>query len=224
LPWPAADYDPPMTPPTTSGATPFPRLFSPLRLGSLEVRNRIFSSGHDTVMAEHGLVSDRLIAYQQARAAGGVGLIVVQVAAVHPTAEYTSHALGAWSDACIPGFRRLAEAVHAEGAGIIGQVFHGGREIMDSDDGTLPEPLAPSSVPSERFHTMPRAMSAAEIGEIVAGYAASAARLRAAGLDGVEIVASHGYLPAQFLSPRTNLRTDELRRHSRRTASASCAM
>ena len=66
-----------------AGPTPFPRLFSPLRLGSLEIRNRIFSSGHDTVMAEDGLIGDRLIAYQQARAAGGVGLIVVQVAAVH---------------------------------------------------------------------------------------------------------------------------------------------
>jgi 2,4-dienoyl-CoA reductase-like NADH-dependent reductase (Old Yellow Enzyme family) len=91
------------------------------------------------------------------------------VAAVHPTAEYTSHALGAWSDDCIPGFRRLADTVHAEGAGIIGQVFHGGREIMDSDDGTLPVPLAPSSVPSERFHTMPRSMSVPEIREIVEG-------------------------------------------------------
>ncbi len=186
----------------------FPRLFSPLRLGPLEIRNRVFSSGHDTVMAEHGRVSDQLIAYQAARAAGGVGLIVVQVAAVHPSAEYTSHALGAMDDGCIPGFRRLAEAVHAEGAGIIGQVFHGGREIMDSDDGTLPVPLAPSSVPSERFHTMPRSMPVPLIHEIVDGYAAAAARLRAAGLDGVEVVASHGYLPAQFLSPRVNLRTD----------------
>jgi 2,4-dienoyl-CoA reductase-like NADH-dependent reductase (Old Yellow Enzyme family)/thioredoxin reductase len=194
--------------PIEPGSTPFPRLFSPLQLGSLRVRNRIFSSGHDTVMARQGLISDQLIAYQQARAAGGVGLIVVQVAAVHPTAEYTSHTLGAWDDACIPGFRRLAEVAHAEGAGIIGQIFHGGREIMDSDDGTLPVPLAPSSVPSERFHTMPRSMPVQLIREIVNGYAASAARLRAAGLDGVEIVASHGYLPAQFLSPRVNLRTD----------------
>lgn len=192
-----------------NAATRFPRLFSPLRLGQLEIRNRIFSSGHDTVMADHGRVSDRLIAYQRARAAGGVGLIVVQVAAVHPTAEYTSHALGAMDDGCIPGFRQLAEAVHAEGAGIIGQIFHGGREIMDSDDGTLPVPLAPSSLPTERFHTMPRAMPVPLIREIVAGYAAATTRLRTAGLDGVEIVASHGYLPAQFLSPRVNLRTDE---------------
>lgn len=186
----------------------YPRLFSPLRLGPLEVRNRIFSSGHDTVMAEDGLVTDRLIAYQAARAAGGVGLIVVQVAAVHPSAERTSNALGAMDDACIPGFRRLADTVHAGGAGIIGQIFHGGRELVETDDGTLPVALAPSSVPNERFHVMPRAMSVTLIREITAGYAAAAARLRSAGLDGVEIVASHGYLPAQFLSPRVNLRTD----------------
>ncbi len=190
-------------------ATPFPHLFSPLRIGPVELRNRIFSSGHDTVMVDHGLVSDQLIEYQRARAAGGVGLIIIQVAGVHPTAEYTSRALGAWTDECIPGYRRLAEAVHAEGAKIFGQVFHGGREIMDSEDGTLPVPLAPSSVPSERYHTMPRAMPVSLIREIVDGYGAAAARLRSAGLDGVEILAGFGYLPAQFLSPRINLRTDD---------------
>jgi 2,4-dienoyl-CoA reductase-like NADH-dependent reductase (Old Yellow Enzyme family)/thioredoxin reductase len=191
-----------------AGAARFPRLFSPLRLGPLEIRNRIFSSGHDTVMADDGLVSERLVAYQAARAAGGVGLIVVQVASVHPSAEYTSHALSAMDDACIPGFRRLAEAVHAGGAGIVGQVFHGGREIMDTGDGTLAVALAPSSVPNERFHVMPRAMPVALIREVVEAFAAAAVRLRAAGLDGVEIVASHGYLPAQFLNPRVNVRTD----------------
>jgi 2,4-dienoyl-CoA reductase-like NADH-dependent reductase (Old Yellow Enzyme family) len=191
------------------GPTQFPRLFSPLRIGSLEIRNRILSSGHDTVMAEGGLIGDRLIAYQQARAAGGVGLIVVQVASVHPSAEYTPHAISAMDDSCIPGFRRLAEAVHAEGAAIIGQIFHGGRELMDSEDGTLPVALAPSVRPNERFHVMPRAMSVAEIRMLEAGFADAARRIRTAGLDGVEIVASHGYLPAQFLSPRVNVRTDE---------------
>ena len=88
--------------PGVTDTTPFPRLFSPLRLGPLEIRNRIFSSGHDTVMGEHGLIGDRLVAYQQARAAGGVGLIVVQVASVHASAEYTPHALSAMSDAVHP--------------------------------------------------------------------------------------------------------------------------
>ena len=95
---------------------PFPRLFEPLRIGSITLRNRIVSSGHDTVMAEDGYVTDRLVAYHEARAAGGVGLIVVQVAGVHESARYTSHILMATDDACIPGYRRLAEAVHGHGS------------------------------------------------------------------------------------------------------------
>ena len=197
-----------MTSTTDAPGAAFPRLFTPLRVGGATLRNRIVSSGHDTVMAEHGLVSDRLVAYQAARARGGVGLIVIQVAGVHPTARYTSHELTADDDGCIPGFARLAEVAHAGGAVIFGQLFHGGREIMDTEEGTLAVALAPSAVPTERFHVMPRAMPVPLIREIVDGFGASAARLETAGLDGCEIVASHGYLPSQFLNPRTNLRTD----------------
>jgi 2,4-dienoyl-CoA reductase-like NADH-dependent reductase (Old Yellow Enzyme family) len=198
----------PSSDPTMAPAPPFPRLFSPLRIGTVTLRNRIVSSGHDTVMAEDGLVTDRLIAYQAARAAGGVGLIVVQVAGVHESARYTSHILMATEDECIPGYRRLGEAVHAHGCAIFGQIFHDGRELMEFADGTLPVALAPSAVPNERFHVMPRAMPIRLIEEIRDGYASAAQRLKAAGLDGVEIVGSHGYLPAQFLNPRVNLRTD----------------
>ncbi|MBA3236076.1 MAG: FAD-dependent oxidoreductase [Chloroflexi bacterium] len=187
---------------------PFPRLFEPLRIGSVTLRNRIVSSGHDTVMAIDGLVTERLIAYQAARAAGGAGLIVIQVAGVHESARYTSHVLMATEDECIPGFRRLAAAIHEHGSAVVGQVFHDGRELMESLDGTLPVALAPSAVPNERFHVMPRAMPVPLIEEIRAGYASAARRLCSAGLDGVEVVASHGYLPAQFLNPRVNLRTD----------------
>ena len=186
----------------------FPHLFSPLRVGSITLQNRIFSSGHDTVMANEGQVTDQLIAYHEARAAGGVGLIVVQATAVHRSADYTAHALAIYDDAMVPGFRRLADAVHAHGVPIIGQLFHGGREVMDTRDGTLAVALAPSVVPNERFHTMPRAMTTELIGEIVEAYGTAAARFAAAGFDGGEIVASHGYLPAQFLNPRVNLRED----------------
>jgi 2,4-dienoyl-CoA reductase-like NADH-dependent reductase (Old Yellow Enzyme family) len=197
------------TPGIQAAASPFPHLFSPLRLGTITLRNRIFSSGHDTVMAEDGHVTDQLIAYHEARAAGGVGLIVVQATAVHPSADYTAHALAIYDDAMVPGFRRLADAVHAHGVPIIGQLFHGGREVMDTRDGTLAVALAPSVVPTERFHTMPRAMTTGHIREIVAAYGSAAARFAAAGFEGGEIVGSHGYLPAQFLNPRTNLRGDE---------------
>ncbi len=189
--------------------TAFPHLLAPLTIGGVELRNRIVSSGHDTVMAVDGLVTDQLVAYQEARAAGGVGLIVVQVAGVHPSARYTSHVLMADDDACIPGLRRLADVVHAHGAKVFQQLFHGGREIMETEDGSLPVALAPSAVPNERFHVMPREMPVALIDEVIAGYGSAAARVRRAGYDGVEIVASHGYLPAQFLSPRTNQRSDD---------------
>ena len=186
----------------------FPHLFTPITIGGATIRNRILSSGHDTVMAEDGLVTDRLVAYQEARARGGTGLIVIQVAGVHPTARYTSTELTADTDETVPGFTRLAEAIHRHGATVFGQLFHGGREIMETADGTLAVAWAPSAVPTERFHVMPRAMTDGLIREILDGFGAAAARLERAGLDGVEVVASHGYLPSQFLNPRTNLRAD----------------
>jgi 2,4-dienoyl-CoA reductase-like NADH-dependent reductase (Old Yellow Enzyme family) len=186
----------------------FPHLFSPITIGGATIRNRIVSSGHDTVMAEDGLVTDRLIAYQEARARGGAGLIVIQVSGVHPTARYTSSELTADAHACIPGFTDLAAAIHRHGATVFGQLFHGGREIMDTADGTLAVAWAPSPVPTERFHVMPRGMPEPLILEIVEGFGAAARRLEQAGFDGVEVVASHGYLPSQFLNPRTNRRED----------------
>lgn len=187
----------------------FPALMSPLRIGSVRLRNRIVSSGHDTVMVRDGLITEQLIAYHEARAQGGVGLIVVQVAGVHETARYTSHVLMATTDECIPGYETLANAIHAHGALVFGQLFHPGREVMESQDGSLPVAVAPSAVPSERFHVVPRALGKCEIRDIQAGYIAAAGRLEEAGVDGVEIVASHGYLPSQFLNATTNRRVDE---------------
>ena len=186
----------------------FPNLFSPLAIGKQRVKNRILSTGHDTVLGRAGKVTDALIAYHRARAEGGAGLIVVQVTGVHESARYTSHILMATDDGCISGFRRLAKAVQAHGCKLFVQLFHPGREIMETDDGTAPVAYAPSAMPSERFHVLPRALSTGMIGEIVAGYGAAAARLREAGVDGVEIVASHGYLQAQFLNPKVNRRSD----------------
>ncbi|MFV3412674.1 FAD-dependent oxidoreductase [Pseudomonas nitroreducens] len=186
----------------------FPHLFSPLHIRGKMLKNRIMSTGHDTSMPTDNLVNDQLVAYHTARAKGGVGLIVLQVAGVHDSARYTSHVLMATDDACIPGYRRIAEACHAEGTVVLSQVFHPGREIMESSDGLLAVAYAPSASPNERFRVMPRELSQAMIDEIVQGYADAARRLHAAGIDGVEVVASHGYLPAQFLNPRVNRRSD----------------
>ena len=187
----------------------FPTLFSPLTIGNLTIKNRIFSTGHDTMLPEHGMVGDALVAYHEARASGGAGLIVLQVAAIHESAFYTSHILLAADDDCIPGYRRIAETLHGHGCKAIAQLFHPGREVMDADDGALRLAYAPSAVRSDRFKVMPRPLSQALIDDIIAGFASGTRRMREAGIDGVELIASHGYLLAQFINPRVNLRQDD---------------
>jgi 2,4-dienoyl-CoA reductase-like NADH-dependent reductase (Old Yellow Enzyme family)/thioredoxin reductase len=188
--------------------TAFTHLFQPLRIRGCTLNNRIMSTGHDTTLPVDGTVNAALVAYQEARARGGVGLIVLQVSGVHETARYTNHVLMATDDSSIAGYRSVAEAVHRHGTVLFGQLFHPGREIAEADGGLLSVAYAPSSVPNERFHVMPRPLKRAMIDAIVHGYGDAARRMQTAGLDGVEIVASHGYLPAQFLNPRVNLRDD----------------
>ena len=189
--------------------TQFPHLFSPFTIKSTEIRNRIFSTGHDTYLPEGGLPSDALIAYQRARARGGAGLIVIQVVGVHETARYTEALLMGTSDDCIAPFRRLFDAIHAEGTKVFVQLFHAGRELLGRPDGVLQPAYAPSHSPSERFHVIPRQLSTGLIGEIVDGFGQAARRMATAGADGVELLASHGYLPSQFMNPNVNRRTDQ---------------
>jgi 2,4-dienoyl-CoA reductase-like NADH-dependent reductase (Old Yellow Enzyme family)/thioredoxin reductase len=187
----------------------FPHLFAPLRIRGATLKNRIVSTGHDTTLPVDGTVNDALVAYHEARARGGVGLIVIQVSGVHETARYTNHVLMATEDSSISGYRRVADAVHRFGTVLFAQLFHPGREMAEADGGLLNVAYAPSAVPNERFHVMPRPLRSSMIKSIVRGYGDAARRMDAAGVDGVEIVASHGYLPSQFLNPRVNLRDDE---------------
>ncbi|MCZ4354472.1 FAD-dependent oxidoreductase [Roseovarius aestuarii] len=185
-----------------------PTLFSPISLGPAQVRNRIFSTGHMTVMLEDGAPGDRMVAYHTARAKGGAGLIITEAARVHPSGESSRPGIRAFSDACIPGYRKIAEACHAHGCAVFAQLTHPGRELGLASDGTHAVSYAPSSIPNERFHTMPRQMPARLIEDIIEGFRASADRLARSGVDGVEVVASHGYLLSQFMNPRINQRTD----------------
>jgi 2,4-dienoyl-CoA reductase-like NADH-dependent reductase (Old Yellow Enzyme family) len=184
-------------------------LFSPLSIKGVLIRNRIVSTGHDTDLGRHGLPTEELIEYQRARAKGGAGLIIVQVVAVHESARYTAEVLMGTQDDSIPLFRRLFDAIHAEGAAAFVQLFHPGRELLWRKGGLVQTPVAPSVAPTERFRLVPRELSRGLIAEIVDGYGAAARRLAQAGADGVEVVASHGYLPAQFLNPNVNTRQDE---------------
>ncbi len=186
----------------------FPNLLSEIDIAGCEIKNRIFSSGHHTYLADV-VPSDELIAYHEARARGGAGLIVSEITAVHETGGFSAQLLSASARDSIPAFRRMTETIHKHGTKLFGQLFHPGREISSSFNGMAPLAYAPSAVPNERFHIMPKTMSAALIRDIVSGFALNAQHLAEAGYDGLEIVGSHGYLPSQFLNPRLNLRDDE---------------
>ncbi|MEM7207584.1 MAG: FAD-dependent oxidoreductase [Pseudomonadota bacterium] len=185
----------------------FPHLFSPITLGATTVKNRIVSTGHHTYLAD-GVPGDALIAYHRARAEGGAGLIVSEIVAVHETAGFASQLLNASSPDTIGAFAQLAQACHEYDCKLFAQLFHPGREILSTKSGFAPIAYAPSAVPNERFHIMPKPMSVALIEDIIDGFGRNAAHLLAAGFDGVEIVGSHGYLPAQFLNPNVNQRDD----------------
>lgn len=185
----------------------FSHLFSPIRIGPVELANRIVSTGHHTHLASDAPTPE-LIAYHAARARGGAGLIVTEIVSVHESANLFSSLLKANPDH-LPEFASLAQSVKVEGTRIFAQLFHPGREVMYAADGMGAVAYAPSAVPNERFHVMPREMPVALIEEIIAGFGRAAAFLAEAGYDGVEIVASHGYLPAQFLSPHVNRREDD---------------
>jgi len=186
----------------------FPRLFSPIRLRNTEIRNRILSTGHQTYLAKGGLPGEDFVAYHEARARGGAGLIITEAARFHATGFTDSPELIVASDDCIPGLKNLADSVHRHGARIFGQLSHSGRVTKRMSGGLRGVAYAPSVVPDQRFHTMPRAMPVALIEELVEEAGKAARRFGEAGFDGIELLASHGLLISDFLNPRNNRRTD----------------
>ncbi len=185
----------------------FSSLLSPLRVGPVELPNRIVSTAHQTTLVDDHLPNDDFVAYHEARARGGVGLIVLEATAVDASGLLTSHTLGGYLPEIVEGYRRVAAAVRPHGTRLVVQLFHGGREQIAS--APRPPALAPSSVPSQRFRTEPRAARPDEIERIISGYARSAALAAEAGLDGVEVSAAHRYLVEQFFDPALNRRDDE---------------
>lgn len=186
----------------------FKHLFTPHQIRNLEVRNRIYSTGHQTIMAEQGSPSPRMAAYHEARARGGAGLIIMESSRPYKDDVSEGYYIDASTDDCIPGYKRVADAVHKHDCRIFAQINHGGR-IAYSLGGLMQVGHGPSLVPDHRFHCMPRVMTTEYVQVLVQAFAQSARRMIEAGLDGVELVASHGMLMAQFLNPQTNFRDDQ---------------
>jgi len=187
----------------------FPRLFSPLSVGGLEIRNRIFSTGHQTMLARGQLPNEDMAAYHEARARGGAGLVVIEAARPHAGAASSAPIINAFTDDCIPGYRMIGDAVHRHGGRVFGQLIHSGRVNPMIREGMKGVTYSASDVRDHRFHNVPRPMPEEMIEDVIAGFASAAGRFIEAGLDGVEVGLSHGTLFAQFLSPITNLRTDK---------------
>lgn len=185
----------------------FPHLFSSLKIGTLEVKNRLVMAPMGTNSSTWtGVVTDRQVRYYEERARGGVGLICVQFSYVHPSGQSGRYTLGIHDDAMIPGLRRIADAVHAAGARIVIQIAHGGRRCKSAITGTTP--LGPSAVPCLGGE-IPRELTPAEIRDVVSWFVQAANRARAANFDGVVLHMANGYLLNEFLSPYANKRTDE---------------
>ncbi|MGH9134517.1 MAG: mycofactocin system FadH/OYE family oxidoreductase 2 [Ilumatobacteraceae bacterium] len=181
-------------------------LWTPLRLGQVEARNRIVFSAHLTNYARDGRPTEQHAAYYAARAAGGAGLIITEEHSTHPTDWPYEKLIHGFNRDVIPGYERLTDAVHRHRTPIFAQINHNGGQAS-SMYSRLPV-WAPSAIADPLFREVPKAVSAAEIDEIVAGYATVAEHCAEGGFDGIELQCSHSSIVRGFLSPATNVRTD----------------
>ena len=181
-------------------------LWSPLQLGPVTTRNRIVFSAHLTNYAREGRPTEQHAAYYAARAAGGAGLIITEEHSTHPTDWPYEKLIHGFHRDVIPGYRAITDAVHRHRVPIFAQINHNGGQAS-SMYSRLPV-WAPSAVADPLFREVPRAVTHAEIDEIVAGYALVAEHCAEGGFDGIELQCSHSSIVRGFLSPATNRRTD----------------
>lgn len=186
----------------------YPNLFSPIKIGNILVKNRLFMPPLSTNLGKKGYVTDELVEHYKARAKGGVGLFVTEVVTVEPTYVYLPGDMSIHDDSFIDGWRRLADGVHQYGAKILPQLFH--PAYMAFPLPGTPRLIAPSSVGPSYAKEAPRPVTVEEIKVIVKQFADAAERAKKAGVDGVEIHAAHAHgLLGGFLSPLFNKRTDD---------------
>lgn len=195
------------------------KLFSPVRLRDLEMRNRVFVSPMCQYSAPDGMPTSWHLVHLGSRAVGGAGLVMAEATAVSPEGRITPYCTGIWSDAHRDAFAPIARFIKEQGAVPAIQLAHAGRKAstdvpwaggvpLASNQGAW-EPLAPSAVPFTSQHALPRALTKGEIDAIVTQFTDAARRSLAAGFEVVELHFAHGYLVHEFLSPLANKRTDE---------------
>ena len=192
-------------------------LFQPFQTRGVTLPNRIVMSPMCQYSAIDGFVNDWHLIHLGARAAGGVGLIIVEATGVEPRGRITPGCLGLWSDEHVPGLRRIVDFIHGQGAKAGIQIGHAGRKASCAVpwQGGLPltegawQTVAPSPIPFRPDEPMPHELTRGEIAETLLLFVAAARRALAVGFDLIEIHGAHGYLISEFLSPIVNQRSDE---------------
>lgn len=187
--------------------TVYDRLFAPLKIGGLELKNRIIMPAIHLMYNMEGYATEQSNEFFWRRAEGGVGMVVVGGCRFD---EYggSPGMMSLERDEFIPGYKEFTDGMHERGAKVGVQLYHAGAYAHSiANEGR--DALAPSAVFSKFTKEMPRKMTVEELKTIIEKWAAGAVRAKKAGFDMVEISASAGYLICQFLSPKTNLRTDE---------------
>jgi 2,4-dienoyl-CoA reductase-like NADH-dependent reductase (Old Yellow Enzyme family)/thioredoxin reductase len=186
----------------------FEKMFTPGKIGNMEVRNRLIVPPMLTeYAAEDGSLTERYIRYYEEKARGGWGLIICEDNSVDPYGAGFKNIAGLWDDAFMAAHKELTERVHSHGAKIAVQVYHAGRESDSSIKGA--RPVAPSAIPDPTERETPHELTIDEIRTIIEEFAQAILRARDAGYDAVELHGAHGYLINQFVSPFSNKRTDE---------------
>jgi 2,4-dienoyl-CoA reductase-like NADH-dependent reductase (Old Yellow Enzyme family) len=183
-------------------------LFTPIRVGGAEIPNRfVRSATHEFMAEDDGTPTARHVELFSRLAEGEIGLIITGHAYVQPIGKASSRQTGVYDDRLIEALSLIPEAVHRFPSKIFVQIAHAGRQTKPSLAGGIP--VAPSAVFDPASKVMPRELDGDEIRRLIRDFAEAGRRARAAGFDGVQIHAAHGYLLSAFLSPYTNRRRDE---------------
>ena len=195
------------------------KLFSPITIKSITLKNRIVTSPMCQYSATDGFASDWHLVHLGTRATGGVGLVIAEATAVSPEGRITPGDLGLWSDGHIDGLSRIVDFIHSQGAVAGIQLAHAGRKAscavpwkggqqLEEQNGGW-QTVAPGNIPFHTGERAPEPLSRESVQKVISGFASAAGRALAAGFRVIEIHSAHGYLLHEFLSPLSNNRTDE---------------
>lgn len=195
------------------------KLFTPIDIKSVRLKNRIAISPMCQYTSKDGFANDWHLVHLGSRAVGGAGLIISEACAVVPEGRISPFDLGIWKDEHIENLKKITSFIEAQGSVPAIQLAHAGRKASCSEPwngGTMLqleeggwETVGPSAIPFSETYPMPKALTKEGIKNVVDAFKKAAARSKEAGFKIIEIHAAHGYLVHQFLSPLSNLRTDE---------------